>query len=73
MIRVCPKRDAVCPHGMACPYTIDEYTCRDERSSQPHPSGGGGGEGDMASREPSPTTCGGDDSSLRSDANGGER
>jgi hypothetical protein len=30
MIRVCPKRDAVCPHGMACPYTIDRYECAEE-------------------------------------------
>lgn len=30
MIRVCPKRDAVCPHGMSCPYTIDRYECRPE-------------------------------------------
>lgn len=37
MIRVCPKRDAVCPHGMACPYTIDCYECAEE----PSPEGGG--------------------------------
>jgi hypothetical protein len=30
MIRVCPKRDAKCPHGMDCPYAIDRYSCRDE-------------------------------------------
>ena len=27
MVRVCPKRDAVCPHGMTCPYAKDRYTC----------------------------------------------
>lgn len=27
MVRVCPERDAICPHGEACPYSIDEYTC----------------------------------------------
>ena len=30
MIRVCPKRDAICPHGDGCPYSIDRYECRDE-------------------------------------------
>lgn len=30
MIRVCPKRDAKCPHGMGCPYTIDRFNCEDE-------------------------------------------
>lgn len=30
MIRVCPKRDAICPHGSICPYAIDQYSCRDE-------------------------------------------
>lgn len=30
MIRVCPKRDAICPHGMGCEYTIDRYQCREE-------------------------------------------
>lgn len=30
MIRVCPKRDARCPHGMECPYTIDRYSCKPE-------------------------------------------
>lgn len=30
MIRVCPKRDAICPHGMNCPYTVDRYTCKPE-------------------------------------------
>ena len=29
-IRVCPKRDAVCPHGMDCPYVIDAYSCKRE-------------------------------------------
>ncbi len=31
MLRVCPRRDAICPHGMECPYTIDAYSCRSER------------------------------------------
>jgi len=26
-IRVCPQRDAVCPHGMSCPYTKSRYEC----------------------------------------------
>jgi hypothetical protein len=26
-IRVCPMRDAICPHGMSCPYT-DGYDCK---------------------------------------------
>jgi chromosome segregation ATPase len=30
VIRVCPQRDAICPHGRNCPYTIDRYTCRPE-------------------------------------------
>lgn len=30
MIRVCPKRDFICPHGMDCPYTVDRYTCKPE-------------------------------------------
>lgn len=30
MTRVCPKRDAVCPHGMSCPYALDQYSCRPE-------------------------------------------
>lgn len=35
MIRVCPKRDAICPHGMDCPYTIDRYNCSDETAALP--------------------------------------
>lgn len=27
MIRVCPERDARCPHGLDCPYSIDRYRC----------------------------------------------
>ncbi len=34
MIRVCPKRDAICPHGMECPYTVDRYTCKKEPPPQ---------------------------------------
>jgi len=30
-LRICPERDAVCPHGPACPHVIDRYAC--------HPSG----------------------------------
>jgi hypothetical protein len=29
-VRVCPKRDASCPHGINCPYVIDRYICREE-------------------------------------------
>jgi len=31
-IRVCPERDGRCPHGMACPYSIDRYHCNLEAS-----------------------------------------
>ncbi len=34
MIRVCPKRDAICPHGMECPYAVDRYTCKEEPPKQ---------------------------------------
>lgn len=34
-IRICPKRDAVCPHGADCPYSIDQYSCRNETTSAP--------------------------------------
>lgn len=30
MIRVCPKRDAICPHGSACPYITDRYKCKNK-------------------------------------------
>ncbi len=30
MIRVCPKRDGACPHGMSCPYVLDRYHCEEE-------------------------------------------
>lgn len=30
MIRVCPKRDAACPHGMLCPFSLSQYDCMDE-------------------------------------------
>jgi hypothetical protein len=30
MVRVCPERDAICPHGMACPYWRDRYSCESE-------------------------------------------
>ena len=26
-VRVCPERDAACPHGVDCPYAIDRYSC----------------------------------------------
>lgn len=39
MIRVCPKRDAICPHGMSCPYVIDRYECKEEpKRDDPPPS-----------------------------------
>lgn len=38
-MRICPKRDAVCPHGMDCSYSIDQYECRDEpRNAALYPS-----------------------------------
>jgi hypothetical protein len=30
MTRVCPKRDAICPYGDGCPYSIDQYECKKE-------------------------------------------
>jgi hypothetical protein len=33
MVRVCPKRDAVCPHGMDCPFVVDKYECKPEPRS----------------------------------------
>lgn len=27
MTRVCPERDAECPHGDECPFAIDRYSC----------------------------------------------
>lgn len=45
MIRVCPKRDAKCPHGTDCPYSIDRYHCAQEpkepASSKPAADGDG--------------------------------
>jgi len=40
MVRVCPERDAQCPHGDDCPYVADRYRCdmsADERASFPLP------------------------------------
>lgn len=34
-VRVCPKRDAICPHGMHCPYWIDRYACHEDEHIQP--------------------------------------
>lgn len=28
MTIVCPERDTECPHGDACPYALDRYTCK---------------------------------------------
>jgi hypothetical protein len=36
MIRVCPKRDAICPHGMMCPYAVDRYSCKPEPKIESH-------------------------------------
>jgi len=27
-IRVCPERDAGCPHGLDCPWSDDRYSCK---------------------------------------------
>lgn len=35
--RVCPKRDAICPHGMSCPYAVDRYTCKEEPKAKAQP------------------------------------
>ena len=42
MVRICPERDAVCPHGDNCQYAIDRYKCRSEEApvapvSEPEP------------------------------------
>lgn len=32
MLRICPMRDAVCPHGVSCPYVGDGpygFPCKD--------------------------------------------
>ena len=26
-VRVCPERDARCPHGMNCPFAVSRYQC----------------------------------------------
>lgn len=28
MIRICPERDRVCPHGMNCPWADERYSCK---------------------------------------------
>lgn len=38
MIRICTKRDAVCPHGMRCPYA-DGYDCTEPDAARPPPTG----------------------------------
>lgn len=37
MIRVCPERDAECPHGMDCPYAVDRYTCNEDKAGTASP------------------------------------
>jgi hypothetical protein len=27
-IRVCPERDAACPHGLYCPWAHERYSCK---------------------------------------------
>lgn len=34
MTRVCPKLDAVCPHGDDCPFNIDRHDCRDDAPTE---------------------------------------
>lgn len=34
-VRVCPMRDAVCPHGIDCPFTEDRYACKPGWDSRP--------------------------------------
>jgi len=41
MIRVCPKRDGMCPHGMSCPFAIDRYQCKPEPPIKNEQSGEG--------------------------------
>ena len=38
-LRVCPKRDAICPHGLGCPY-VDGYWCIEPKFASPSPTGG---------------------------------
>lgn len=37
MIRVCPTRDTICPHGLDCPYVRDRYSCRPEPAKPTDP------------------------------------
>lgn len=39
-LRVCPMRDAICPHGLNCPYA-DSYDCKPGWESRPAASVGG--------------------------------
>lgn len=43
MIRVCPERDARCPHGMSCPY-VDGYRCKEGWQSPATPKEAGQGD-----------------------------
>ena len=55
MVRVCPKRDAICPHGMGCKFTIDRYQCADETNPMtetPTNTGAVGAEYVLVPREP---------------------
>lgn len=39
-LRVCPMRDAICPHGFSCPYVGDGYhgyPCKDGWRARPLP------------------------------------
>jgi hypothetical protein len=37
-LRICPKRDAICPHGMDCQFVIDRFNCKDEQDSPVTPA-----------------------------------
>lgn len=30
---ICPRRDAICPHGTNCPFVVSRYDCKDDRQN----------------------------------------
>lgn len=36
--RICPERDAACPHGMDCPFADDRYSCKEGWSARTIPA-----------------------------------
>ena len=63
MIRVCPKRYAVCPHGMKCSFKVDRYTrnrvargCLRLRRTPPLDLPPGAVPGELLEKTPMPLT-----------------